>query len=481
SYAKIQPALSPAIGSIAAHVILTVVALTVGDSPTGRSMVSAHSGAVAGDDAAWEALFSAYGVHRVRSLDELVDTLELFAIGRRVRPNTASAIATVHDSGGERALVADMAATLGVPFAELSPPTRERLTALLDPGLEPTNPLDVWGRGADTEGLFRECMSALADDDSVAAVVVSLDLVEEYDGDESYPLAVEAMLERTSKPIAVLSNAAAGIDQQQAARLRAAGVPVLEGTESGLRALRHLLDDSLVRPPRPSGAVDTSRRQRWRSWLAAADPDAAMALDVLRDYGLPTAQTCRASSREAAVDAAERVGYPVVLKTDEPGVDHKTDVAGVLLGLADSLAVAHAYDDLSDRLGGRVVVQPQHPAGVELALGVVRDPLLGPLVVVAAGGSLVELLEQRRVALPPLSETLAEELVDRLPVMSTLLAGVRGRPAANRAAVVQAIVAVSQLALELGDSLAALDVNPLICGPEGAVAVDALFVPYPSS
>ena len=121
-----------------------VVALTVGTSSRGRSLVDAHSGAIAGSDAAWEALFSAYGVHRVDDLGELADSLESFAIGRRVR-RRAGGIATVHDSGAERVLAADVAERLGVPFAPLSEPTTDRLAGLLDPGLEPTNPLDVWG------------------------------------------------------------------------------------------------------------------------------------------------------------------------------------------------------------------------------------------------------------------------------------------------------------------------------------------------
>ena len=177
-----------------------------------------------------------------------------------------------------------------------------------------------------------------------------------------------------------------------------------------------------------------------------------------------------------AVDVAERIGYPVVLKTDEPAVAHKSDVGGVLLDLYDSSSVATAWAELAGRQGPRVVVQSQVPANVELAVGVVRDPLLGPLVVLAAGGTLIELLSQRRVALPPLDRDRARGLVAGLPA-AQLLDGVRGRPAADRAAVIDAVVSVGQLAVELGDVIEAVDINPLIAGPSGAIAVDALVMP----
>ena len=170
---------------------VAVVALTVGGSEAGRAMVAAHSGTLGGADGAWEALFDAYGVVRVGDLDELTDTIELFAAGRRA-PAGGQGIATVHDSGAERALVADLAESVGVPFAPLGDDTTHRLRALLDPGLVPGNPLDVWGTGADTEELFGGCLTAMAEDEAVSAVALAVDLVEEYDGDESYPNAVIA-------------------------------------------------------------------------------------------------------------------------------------------------------------------------------------------------------------------------------------------------------------------------------------------------
>lgn len=453
-----------------------VVALPVGASGTGRALVGAHSGALAGDDAAWEALFTAYGVHRVGHLDELVDTLEAFAIGRRARRSPAHAgVATVHDSGGERVLLADAAEHLGVAMAPLSAATLDRLGTLLGDGLLPGNPLDVWSTGADTEGLFAGCLTALAEDEAVAAVALAVDLVPEYDGDESYPRAVEVALRRTDKPLVVLANLGSAVDQYQADRLRAQGVPVLEGTRSGLVALRHLLARRTpVSLPVPEPVASEERRARWRARLTAGPLDDAQALDLLGDYGIPVTPTRAVDSVAGAVAAAAEVGYPVVLKT--AAVAHKSDVDGVRTGLADATAVRSAYDDIAHRLGPRVSVQHQQPAGVEVALGIIRDPLVGPLVVVAAGGTLVELVGSRAVALPPVSAPQARDLLGKL-VVDALLDGARGAPAADRDAVVAAVLGVSQLALELGDLVDAVDVNPLIATAHGAVAVDALVVP----
>jgi acyl-CoA synthetase (NDP forming) len=197
-------------------------------------------------------------------------------------------------------------------------------------------------------------------------------------------------------------------------------------------------------------------------------------LELVADYGVPVVRQLRASDCAEALAAAADIGYPVVLKT--AGSAHKVDVDGVRLALADVDAVRTAYEDLAVRLGPEVLVQPYVASGVEIALGVVRDPLLGPLVVVAAGGSLVELLNQRSVALPPFDRSTAEALVDRLP-SSRLLRGHRGRPSCDVDAVADALLAMSRLAAELGDHVDALDVNPLIVSSTGAVAVDALVEP----
>jgi acetate---CoA ligase (ADP-forming) len=478
---------------------IPVVLLTVGGSAGGRQMVAAHSGALAGSDGAWEALARTYRLHRVGDLAELADTVELFAIGRRARPGRSrlggeashAGIATVHDSGLERAHVADVAESVGVPFAEIGPVTTSRLAGLLDPGLVPANPLDVWGTGADTRGLFAGCLTALADDPAVAAVALAVDFVPELDSDESYPLAMLDVAGQTSKPLVVLTNLPSAIDLGWASRLRAQGIPVMEGTRSGLLALRHLLDHATARMPRPDSALvggpaaldaatgpaaDSPRRARSLALLATGEPAGPALLDLLAEYGITVAKATAACSLPSALEAAEQIGYPVVVKTGQPGLAHKSDVGGVLTGIGDAGQLATAYADLAGRLGPQVLICQQVPAGVELALGIVADPQLGPLVVVGAGGVLVELLADRAVALPPVTAGQARLLLDSLRVRK-LLAGLRGAPAADLDSVTRAIVGLSDLAVELGDQVEALDINPLICGPDGAVAVDALLVP----
>jgi acyl-CoA synthetase (NDP forming) len=474
--------------SAAAARDIPVVLLTAGSSARGRAMVAAHSGALAARDGGWEALADAYGVHRVGDLAEMADTLELLAIGRRAappasrpaggRPADRRGIATVHDSGLERAHVADLADALGVPFAEISDMTRQRLARILDPGLEPGNPLDVWGTGARAQQQLTESMLALAGDPAVAAIALGVDLVPELDADESYPRAVLDVMRRTDKPLAVLSNVASAVDPVIAADLRRAGVPVLEGTRGGLLALRHLLDHSggraQISPPR----IQRARQRRWAARLAGPPPGAARLFELLRDYGIAAARTHPAARADEAAAAAADLGYPVVLKTDEPGHVHKSEVGGVRPGIGDPGALRAAYQDMSARLGPRVLVCEAIAPGTELALGITHDPDLGPLIVVGAGGILVELLADRAVALPPVSRDRARQMIGRLRV-AALLAGVRGQPPADLDAVAGAIAGLSAIACELGSELEALDINPLICGPAGAVAVDILAVPRP--
>jgi hypothetical protein len=200
---------------------------------------------------------------------------------------------------------------------------------------------------------------------------------------------------------------------------------------------------------------------------------------MLRDYGIPAVAARGAATAHEALAAAAELGYPVALKTDAPGIAHKSDVGGVRLGLAHPAELAAAYEDLSARLGPLVTVTAMAGPGPELILGMARDPALGPLVVVGAGGVLAEFLAERSVALPPLTPARAAALLAPLRI-TEILAGLRGRPPVDLDAVIAAIVSFSALVTDVGDQLSAFDLNPLICSPSGPLAVDALAVLAPA-
>ena len=265
--------------------------------------------------------------------------------------------------------------------------------------------------------------------------------------------------------------------------MRDVGVPVIGGMGNGLDAARHLFAwrDFVAREAEPTPAgLEARRLDAWRARLQAGETlDEAESLALLADYGLDVPRCRWAASRAEVEGLVRELDAPVALKTAMPGVHHKSDGGGVVLGVTPERLV-DAYDTLAARLGPRVLVADMAPPGEEMALGVVRDPHFGPLVMIAAGGVLIEVLADRLLSVPPFDRSRAERLISRLRCRP-LLEGHRGRPPSNVAALAGAAARVSVLARELGPWIAELDVNPIIVGPERAVAVDALVVPLSPS
>ena len=351
----------------------------------------------------------------------------------------------------------DAAAQVGVPLAEISDETSERMEALLDPGLPPVNPLDFWGTGRDAHEIVTGCVRALLEDPEVAALAFAVDLTSEEYPDMGYIAMARETFPETEKPYAMLSNFSSGIDRGDAKLLDGDGIPVLEGTLTGLAAFRHLFAyrDFRARPP-VQGASQASDevRQRWRDRLASGEPfDELEGLAMLGDYGVPVAESVRADTLEDAIAAAERLGFPVAVKTAAPGVLHKSDVGGVQLGVDDSPSLEDVYSGARTR--ARAAGSPcraMAPPGVEIAFGIVRDPQFGPLVLVGAGGVLVEVMKDRRLSMPPLDVDRARALIDRLEIRP-LLDGVRGQPPADVDALARALVSLSWLADDLGEHI----------------------------
>ncbi len=461
------PALADALDRAAAADI-PVVVLKIGRTERGRSAVATHSAALAGDHGAFEAFARGHGAHLVDTMEELADTLALFAGGRRA---TTQALGSVHDSGGERTMLIDIAERVGVPLAAISDRTKTRLASFLDPGLEPENPVDAWGTGREAAAVVASSALALADDPAVGAILASLDLTQEDNPDESYGPTLLTIARRTTKAMAVLGNVPDAIDPGEARMLADAGIPVLRGLETGLRAVRHLFDHPLGRPvgrqPHPAVA-------KWLSRLGQSSPlGEAESLAMLEDFGVPVVTAESVDTERAAVATAHRIGFPVALKTTAHL--HKTDFGGVRLDLANAEEVRAAYRSLS-HLGPAALVQPMAPNGVEVAFGAVNDPQFGPILIVSAGGTLIEVLNDKTTALPELDEAGALAMIERLRVRH-VLRGVRGNPPADLDSLTNALVAFAHMVASLRGHLESVDVNPVVVGPSGTVAVDAVVVP----
>lgn len=455
---------------------IPVVVLKVGRTAESAALAVSHSGAIAGDHAAFRAAMERYDVIQVDTLDEFVNALLLFAQPRRV---ARGGLASLHDSGGEREFLVDLAVARGVPFARIGPETTRALAARLDYGLEPVNPLDAWGTGHDYEAIFGDCMAALMADPDTAIGGMFIDIRSGHTLSEGYARAMLRTAAGTDKPLVVATNLAMAGADDLALRLTRAGVPVLNGADPALAVIRAALDrrDARARPPMRPEAAPPGVRARWEPRLRAGLPlDEAESLALMAAYGLPVQPHRIAESAAAVAAAARDLGYPLALKTAMPGLLHKSDVGGVRLGLADVHSLGTAYEDLARRLGPRVLLMPMAGAGTELAFGAVADPQFGPIVMVGAGGVLIELLADRQFALPPFDAPAARRLLDRL-ALRPLLDGRRGRPPADLDALAAALARFSVMIADLAGLLQEVDVNPLLAGPAGCAALDALVVP----
>ncbi len=451
-----------------------VIALKVGRSEAAAAMALTHSGAMVGNMAAYWALFERYGVIAVETLDEIAATPALFEQPRRAGPGN---VASIHGSGGEREIFADLADDLCVPPARISEATTARLAARLDAGLEPGNPLDARGTGHDYEAIFRDCFQALVDHPDTAIALFNVDLGDDRSLADSYILACTAVAENFQQPIAMSINLSNLLHPVGFASLKTAGVPLLKGAGPSLLAGRHMMAywDFRNRPPaQPPSAGTLETRDKWQARLEAGGTlDEAEILALLADYGLGVPAHRLVESEDELRAAVETLGYPVALKTAVSGVHHKSDVGGVHLGVSDEDALVQTYQEMAARLGPRALchghgawrhrdgpwAHPRRP---------VRPARHG-----GGGGVFIELLRDRGYALPPLDNEGAYQLIGRLTIRP-MLDGLCGTPPSNVGALVDAVVCFPTLAAELDDPIAEADVNPLIVSPQGCVAVDGL-------
>ncbi|MDX6401036.1 MAG: hypothetical protein QOF27_1642, partial [Gaiellaceae bacterium] len=435
-----------------------IIALKAGTSRAGARAASSHTAALAGSDAAVEALFRSAGVLRARNLEELVDVATLLSSqplpkGRRV--------AVLTNAGGLGILCADACDAAGLDLPELTHETQEALAAVLPIEASSANPVDLLGSA--TGERYAHALPHLLRDPGIDAVI-ALFVPPVVAGAEEVGAAIRETLEReaSDKPVLAVVVSADGTPQC----LREANSPVATFAypESAARALGFAAERAewLRRPagtvPVLDGIDAAAARRLVEAALSTSDDvwlDPVAARELLLAYGIPLVPEQVVADAEEALAVARVLGTPVVLKTTAAGA-HKTESGGVALNLETDDEIRAA----AERIGGPLLVQPMISGGIELLAGIVQDPLFGPLVAFGPGGVLAELIGGTDFRIAPLTDVDAEELVQGGKA-GRLVRGFRGAPPADAGALVTLVHRLSQLALDLPE-VAELDLNPVI-------------------
>ena len=356
---------------------IPVVVLKIGKSPLAASMALTHTGAIAGNHAVFQALCKRHGVIEVDDFDEMAAILMLLQSGREAAPGS---FAAAFESGGFRELVTDEASDLDLEFAALESNTVKMLEQNLDPGLKAENPLDVWGSHERFEERFEACLDALMRDSNVGAGAFISNYRDGYFLSEAIYRVVDTVGRRSAKPIALATCYSDLANSKICRRAHAAGIPVISGVRETLRAFKHLFDYRNFRQQLPGdtdpGVLDAEQVSAARQKLAAADSAALGEVDslaLLAQFSLPVVKHELVSGQAELKAAAVAFGYPLVLKTAEAGINHKSDSHGVFVNIHSESDLLQRYDDLCQRLGPAALVSQMVDADVEIALGTVND------------------------------------------------------------------------------------------------------------
>ena len=471
-----------------------IVVLKAGRTPEGQKAALAHTGAVAGDEAVVDAALRQVGVARVSSLEELLITAGLFASGVNIK---GARMAAVTASGGACDIIADRASDEGLELPAFSPETRAALAAYLPTFATVQNPLDT--AAVDT---LRETGTAAVPMDVVAEIVsrdpnidfvlylgfnvvpqIRPDDAAEAEKQTARMVHVRSMLD--ASPVAIVPVSLSCMEVGPFAReiYDANGIFMLGGIEFGITALGHCvrwqkarqaaLATKNIKTPAPVAVAADSRKGPWSEQAGR---------QLLAANGVPLVPAELVGSPDDAVAAAERLGYPVVLKICAAEIAHKSDIGGVALDLRTADAVREAYGRVAAAGQGveganveGVLVSPMRPRGVELFAGITIDPSFGPTLAVGLGGIWSETLKDVSLRVLPVTQDEIQSMLRSLRA-SPLLNGARGGPKVDIAAAAAAIHRITEASLALGGSLQAFEINPLWCLEDRVEALDVLIV-----
>ncbi|MBC2778870.1 acetate--CoA ligase family protein [Parasphingopyxis marina] len=451
-----------------------IIMLHPGRSQRGQEAAQSHTGSMVGDYGVMQTAVENEAVAMVPTMDELFDAVALL---HRFPAPQPGALAMVTNSGAIRGMGFDAAEDAGVPVAEISEATRARLAGLLPEGMEIDNPLDVGTAGFVSGDIFRDTSEAMLDDPAVGAVLLPMagggPAQQRAKADAVIPVALAS-----AKPVAMaITGDQSPLDPDFLAAMQDSETPLFRSPERAIRAFgaaeryARSLRDADDRSPAATGLS---------GWQEPGVKPEYQGKAFLRELGIATPQGDLAGSLEKALTIAAKIGFPLVLKAQAAALSHKSDIGGVILGIADEGQLRDGWKKLMSNLGSAsidgVLVEQMSGPGLEMIVGARHHPEWGPTVLVGLGGVLTEALDATLLLPADISHARA---VDRIRQLrgAKLLEEFRGRPARDVGAVADAVVKIGA-AMRAGLGVEEIDVNPLMVGAdgEGAVALDALIV-----
>ena len=469
-----------------------IIAVKAGRTDAAQQAARSHTGALAGGDDVMSAALERAGIVRVETAEELFEAAATLAAAPRL---AGDRLAILTNGGGPAVLAVDALALGAGRLAELAPATLAALDAVLPATWSHGNPVDIIGDAP--AGRYGAAIGPLLADPGVDAVLAMHAPTAIVPSDEAADGLLAGRSDGTKPLLACwLGGPAVALGREH---LRAAGVPVFTTTTGAVQAFSHLVEhrrtqDMLLEVPdaAPASAPDLAAARALIDAVLAEhrtllnEPEAKA---LLRAYGIPVVPTeIVAADADAAAARATQLGFPAALKILSHDITHKTDVGGVALNLDNADAVRAAATAMLVRVraaapAARIdgfTVQPmaRRPQAIELIVGAAEDPIFGPFVLFGQGGTAVEVIRDRAVALPPLNTVLAGHLIQRTRV-ARLLAGYRDRPPADLAPVRHAVVQVAQMVADL-PAIVELDINPLWADASGVLALDARVVVRPA-
>lgn len=467
-----------------------IVVLKIGRSEKGSRAAIAHTGSLTGSDQLYDALFRQYGVIRVDDLEELAETAKL--LGGERRPSGLG-LGVFASSGGECGLLSDLATANGLDLPDLLPETRAALIDALPQFANPYNPLDMTAAGWGDHDMIREVALLMAGTPGVdiAAMIGDTTRASGPLSATGWDKMISGLAEArtlTDIPIAIINTMTDTADEMTDG-VQEQGLIHLVGAANAVKAIAHAGRYAIWQREHPAvlaqATINPARQARARTLLppsGSGGVSETISKELLRLYGIPVPAGRIAGTAEEAVDIAGDVGYPVVLKVEAEGVFHKTEIGGVITGINTESQLRSAFTHMLDR------VQARLPAGslkgiriermvtglIELLVGGRNDSVFGPVVVAGLGGILVEALQDTATRLAPVDATDGKAMLNSLRT-AAILGRYRGREPVDLDAAGELIAAASQLLIELPE-VRELDLNPVLAGPDGCTAVDALVV-----